>query len=396
MTKNFKRGLLPLFIGLGMLLVMLMPVAHLAASGVDNLTDVAPPGGPIVAPASPSGPAVVNGPNGLTYYNDRGTFETAYPGLPLEDFNDTLIGPGAITGCPAPFNSTTSNACFAPGTIIPGVNFQDNPLNGAGGGSANGLAVLGTGALGNASPTVVANTFVDMFEVTFNAPEPNAVGMDLVDYLSAQTLNITIYDTNDVQIGATTGLATNNEGSFFGVYSAAPIGRITLLAPNSTGDGAEGVDNFSFGVAATSAPSITITKSPATQDVVMGGNASFTITVTNTGDVDLDNVTVSDAMVSACDNAVGTLAVSATVSYGCVDAGVTMSYTNVAMVTSTLATGGPGPTATASADVNVVAPTSVSLTGFGEDAATFSPALFVAILALVVGVGYAIRRKVTD
>ncbi|NIP54184.1 MAG: DUF11 domain-containing protein, partial [Gammaproteobacteria bacterium] len=260
---------------------------------------------------------------------------------PLEDFNDTLVGPGSIIGCPAPFNSTTNNSCFATGTIIPGVNFQDNPLNGSGGGSANGLAVVGTGAFGNASPTVVANTFVDLFEVVFDAPEPNAVGMDLVDYLSAQTLNITIYDTSDVQIGATTGAATNNEGSFFGVYSAAPIGRITLEAPNNSGDGAEGVDNFSFGVVAGGNPGIAIDKSASPSTVTTNGIVTFTITVSNTGDVDLNNVTVSDPLVPVCDNTIGTMVVSATVSYNCTDK-PTSSYTNTVVVTSTLVTGAPG------------------------------------------------------
>jgi uncharacterized repeat protein (TIGR01451 family) len=142
-------------------------------------------------------------------------------------------------------------------------------------------------------------------------------------------------------------------------------------------------------------PGVDISKNPASQTVTSGGNATFSITVTNTGDVDLDNVNVSDALVPACDNAIGMLAVSATVSYGCQDVGVTASYTNVATVTSQLVTGAPGPTATASAQVNVVAPTGVSLTGFGEEATAFSPILLVAILALVVGVGFAIRRKVT-
>jgi uncharacterized repeat protein (TIGR01451 family) len=129
---------------------------------------------------------------------------------------------------------------------------------------------------------------------------------------------------------------------------------------------------------------------------VSGGNANFTITVTNTGIVDLNNVNVSDPLVPDCDNVIGALAISATVSYGCTDVGVTASYTNVATVTSQLVTGAPGPSATASAVVNVNNPTSVSLTGIGEQAAAFPPTLLVVILALIVGLGFVIRRKVTD
>ena len=124
-------------------------------------------------------------------------------------------------------------------------------------------------------------------------------------------------------------------------------------------------------------------------------HANFTITVTNTGDVALTNVTVTDPLVPDCDNAIGALAISATVSYGCEDVGVVASYTNVATVTSQLDTGGPGPTATASADVNSVPPTSVSLSGFGGDAVAFSPVWLVALLAVVVGIGFVVRRKLT-
>jgi uncharacterized repeat protein (TIGR01451 family) len=140
-------------------------------------------------------------------------------------------------------------------------------------------------------------------------------------------------------------------------------------------------------------PAIAISKSPATQDVVTNGNAYFTITVTNTGDVDLNNVTVSDPLATACDNNIGTLTAGASNTYACTDTGVAASYTNVATVTTELDTGGPGPTATASAEVNVVPPTSVSLSGFDGEAVAFSPLWLVAILAIVLSVGYLVRRK---
>jgi uncharacterized repeat protein (TIGR01451 family) len=142
-------------------------------------------------------------------------------------------------------------------------------------------------------------------------------------------------------------------------------------------------------------PDISISKTPATQDVTTGGNAEFTITVTNTGDVDLANVNVSDPLVAACDNAIGALTVGASSAYSCTDVGVGASYTNVATATSQLVTGAPGPSASASAVVNVNDPTSVSLSGFGSDSAAFSPVWLVALLAVVVGFGFVIRRKLT-
>lgn len=142
------------------------------------------------------------------------------------------------------------------------------------------------------------------------------------------------------------------------------------------------------------APAIEVSKTPATQTIVTGGNADFTITVTNSGDVDLDSVTVVDPLVPACDSAIGTLTAGAVNSYSCTDVGVAASYTNVVTVTSIFGSV-PGPSASASAAVTVVPPTSVSLSGFGSDSAAFSPVWLVALLAVVVGFGFAIRRKMT-
>jgi uncharacterized repeat protein (TIGR01451 family) len=161
--------------------------------------------------------------------------------------------------------------------------------------------------------------------------------------------------------------------------------------------GTGGTTNFSVDdvsiIAPDPLPDIAIDKSPATQDVVMGGNANFTITVTNSGTVDLNNVTVSDALVPDCDNAIGAMTTGTSVSYSCTDVGVVASYTNVAVVDSQLVTGGPGPTATATADVNVISPTSVSLSGFEEGGLSSMPTLLGALVLLVVGLGLAVRRK---
>jgi uncharacterized repeat protein (TIGR01451 family) len=134
-------------------------------------------------------------------------------------------------------------------------------------------------------------------------------------------------------------------------------------------------------------PGIAISKSPDTQDVTTNGFADFTITVTNTGDVDLANVNVVDPLVPACDNAIGALVISATVTYGCQDTSVTGSYTNVVTVTGNV-TGGPTVTATDSAAVNYVSPTSVSLSGLGGDNATM-PTVWV-----IAGVGVGIAAGI--
>jgi uncharacterized repeat protein (TIGR01451 family) len=80
-------------------------------------------------------------------------------------------------------------------------------------------------------------------------------------------------------------------------------------------------------------PAISIVKNPKSQTVNSGGTATFTITVTNTGDVALTDVTVTDALSPNCNRTIGTIAAGASVTYTCTRPNVTASFNNVAVVT---------------------------------------------------------------
>ena len=88
-------------------------------------------------------------------------------------------------------------------------------------------------------------------------------------------------------------------------------------------------------------PEIMIDKVPDTQQVVTGGTAQWTIYVTNTGDVALTTVTVTDALAPNCDRSLGSLGVGASTSYACSRSGVTADFTNVAAVTGDPPVGPP-------------------------------------------------------
>jgi hypothetical protein len=79
-------------------------------------------------------------------------------------------------------------------------------------------------------------------------------------------------------------------------------------------------------------PSISIQKDPDTPAVVSGDTATFTITVTNTGDVDLTNVTVTDPQTPDCATTIGFLAAGDHTSYQCTTAALDAPLDNVATV----------------------------------------------------------------
>ena len=82
-------------------------------------------------------------------------------------------------------------------------------------------------------------------------------------------------------------------------------------------------------------PAISIVKNPKSQTVTTGGTATFTITVTNTGDVALTNVAVTDALSPNCNRTIGTLNPGQSVSYTCTRPNVQASFNNVAVATGT-------------------------------------------------------------
>jgi uncharacterized repeat protein (TIGR01451 family) len=88
-----------------------------------------------------------------------------------------------------------------------------------------------------------------------------------------------------------------------------------------------------------STPQITIVKDPKTQNLGIGGTAKFTITVTNTGNVTLSDVTVSDPLSPNCDRNLGTLAVGQSKSYSCTKPNVKDDFQNIATATGKPPTG---------------------------------------------------------
>lgn len=79
-------------------------------------------------------------------------------------------------------------------------------------------------------------------------------------------------------------------------------------------------------------PAIAISKSPDTQQVLNGGAATFTIVITNTGNVTLSSVAVSDPLAPDCNRSGLTLAAGLGQTYTCTRANVAADFTNTASV----------------------------------------------------------------
>jgi len=111
-----------------------------------------------------------------------------------------------------------------------------------------------------------------------------------------------------------------------------------------------------------STPEITVVKSPANQAVLNGNNATFTITVTNTGtNAPLHNIIVSDPQCFTLTGPVGDtnsdtiLQTTETWTYTCTVNNVTLAFTNTVTATGTPPSG-PDVTATTTANVTVNTP----------------------------------------
>ena len=102
-------------------------------------------------------------------------------------------------------------------------------------------------------------------------------------------------------------------------------------------------------------PAIALAKLPASQQVRYGETVTFSIRVTNTGDVVLSGVTVSDPLAPNCVRSLGGLNPGQVSSYTCTQGNVTADFTNLAIVSAAPPVGDPL-VASAAAQVAVLAP----------------------------------------
>lgn len=217
------------------------PEVNSPATAPASITDFAATGETFQAAAmpitiTPSAPTPTT--NGLLTFTSQAEFETAFPGLPKEDFEESPVAAGAFTFCTGPINSSTNQPpnCFVPGDILPGLSIDSDP--------GHQLPVNGVGfdALTTSSVNLASNPEPDIMSISFSGSGVHAVGMDLAAFVAGGTYTINVFGSGNVLLDTITSPVVSTAETFFGVYSSQNIIKITL------DNGAnEVVDNIQFG-----------------------------------------------------------------------------------------------------------------------------------------------------
>jgi len=227
---------------------------------------------------------------GVQFHADEASFEAAVgvpPNLTTETFDGgSPVGPFP-TLCGEPMGSASNDVCFAPGQLASGFAITST--------SGNGIIEFPPAFLGpnQATRAVGATTFVDSTIVTLD-PAADAVAANVYGGLSGGTaIDVEVFDTGGASLGMTTvtPVGTRDNAVFFGVTSAAPIGKVVFRAQN---DGGELIDDLRFratgvlappGLAVAFVPAAVPAGSPSTLTITLG-NQSQPGAATLTADLD--------------------------------------------------------------------------------------------------------------
>lgn len=233
-----------------------------------------------------------------------GSYLVAFDG----DKDSTVINIATVTGYDAPvagnpITATDSATVFidAP-ELVPAISISK---------LTNGVE----------TPTVLAGSTVIWTYLVTNTGNAPLTGISVVDNMEAL---VSCPETSLAVAGQMTCSASgtaiignySNIGTASGSYETQ-----TVTASDSSGY---------FGAN----PKISILKGPKTQLVIEGDTATFTIAVTNTGNVDLTNISVLDALAPNCNRSDTSLATGASINYTCDRSAVMSPFVNEAVASA--------------------------------------------------------------
>jgi uncharacterized repeat protein (TIGR01451 family) len=319
------------------------------------------------APAPPSGATAVGG-------NHQATVAFTAPAGPVTSYT--------VTASPGGATASGSGSPIAVGGLTNGTSytFTVTATNSAGTStpSAPSNRVIPTAPTVPSAPTgVSAIAGNGQATVSFTPPASDG-GSAITGYIVTASPGGQIATGHGTPL-TVTGLS-NGTTYTFTVTATNAVGTGPASAPSQpvtpTGGGSGGSSGGGGGGGGSGgAAGITLALNPPTQTVPSGGTASFTVTVTNSGTLAIQNVQVTDSTVVGCSQnpatnpALGAIAAGGSVSYTCTLAGLTSSLTNNATVTA-LAANSATVVGTASASVTVGAPLTPPSSGTAGSSST--------------------------
>ena len=174
---------------------------------------------------------------------------------------------------------------------------------------------------GSDSPTILAGTTVTWTYLVSNTGNVPVTNVSVID---DQGVTVICPETMLAIAGQMTCTATGT--AIVGPYTNQ--GTATALYETTSVTASDSSGYFGAN------PGISLLKGPDTQIVIQGETATFTISVENTGNVPLSNLSVADPLAPLCIDSKATLAVGSTWTYSCSLADLVSPLTNTATVTA--------------------------------------------------------------
>ncbi|MEZ4858077.1 MAG: PA domain-containing protein [Flavobacteriaceae bacterium] len=168
-------------------------------------------------------------------YTDRPSFDAE---AATANFEDLAGGPGAISGCDAPF-SAAGNSCYAAGEIIDGIEILSSDMS-----QVDPVAYFPAGSGFNVDDAVGSNYFVDYTIINFPNNDVNAFGLDIYGVFGGGSFEVRIFGTGGLITTETVSVAGSTP-TFFGYIADETIVSVEIEDPTLAN--AEFVAQIAFG-----------------------------------------------------------------------------------------------------------------------------------------------------
>lgn len=161
----------------------------------------------------------------VTQYPTRAAFNAAFPGAPLEDFEEARVPAGGNALMSGPLDKFTNNAIFLPNEIIDGLRV--NVPNTAG--FPQNMFVSGPGFANYVSHAISYNdsiTSVPQMSIDLYNNNNSAIGLDLTSNPNGNSVTVTAF-SGATNLGSFVVPNVQGSGTFFGISNNT--GPITHL-----------------------------------------------------------------------------------------------------------------------------------------------------------------------